>query len=235
MQVEIWSDIMCPFCYIGKRRFEKAMATFEGSADIEVIWKSYQLDPNQEDVPGKSINQYLAERKGWTVDYAREMNKYVTDMAAGEGLVYDMDRAVVANSFNAHRIIQMAKAIGKGDLAEETFFKAYFTEGKNINDTSVLIEIGLSLGLTQLDIEAMLDSGLYVNEVQADAHEAAALGARGVPFFVFNRKYAVSGAQPVEAFSQVLDTAFSDWKLTKKNSPAIINDGDMCDTDGNCS
>ena len=191
MQVEIWSDIMCPFCYIGKRRFEKAMATFEGSADIEIIWKSYQLDPNQEDVPGKSINQYLAERKGWTVDYAREMNKYVTDMAAGEGLVYDMDRAVVANSFNAHRIIQ-------------------------------------------LDIEAMLDSGLYVNEVQADAHEAAALGARGVPFFVFNRKYAVSGAQPVEAFSQVLDTAFSDWKLTKENSPAIINDGDMCDTDGNC-
>lgn len=234
MQVEIWSDIMCPFCYIGKRRFENALKLFPNASEIEVIWKSYQLDPNQEDVPGKSINQYLAERKGWTVEYAREMNKYVTDMAAGEGLVYDMDKAVVANSFNAHRLIQMAKTKGLGDAAEEAFFNAYFTKGININDAAEIMAIGVSIGLNEQDIADMLDSGQFVNEVRADAAEAAMFGARGVPFFVFNRKYAISGAQPNEAFSQVLATAFSDWKLTKENSPVVIKDGDMCDTDGNC-
>lgn len=234
MQVEIWSDIMCPFCYIGKRRFENALKSFPNAEEIEVIWKSYQLDPNQEDVPGKSINQYLAERKGWTVEYAREMNKYVTDMAAGEGLVYDMDKAVVANSFNAHRLIQMAKTKGLGDAAEEAFFNAYFTKGININDAAEIMAIGVSIGLNEQDIADMLDSGQFVNEVRADAAEAAMFGARGVPFFVFNRKYAISGAQPNEAFSQVLTTAFGDWKLTNENSHVAIKDGDMCDTDGNC-
>lgn len=234
MQVEIWSDIMCPFCYIGKRRFENALKSFPNAEEIEVIWKSYQLDPNQEDVPGKSVNQYLAERKGWTVEYAREMNKYVTDMAAGEGLVYDMDKAVVANSFNAHRLIQMAKTKGLGDAAEEAFFNAYFTKGININDAAEIMAIGVSIGLNEQDIADMLDSGQFVNEVRADAAEAAMFGARGVPFFVFNRKYAISGAQPNEAFSQVLTTAFGDWKLTQENSPVVIKDGDMCDTNGNC-
>lgn len=215
MQVEIWSDVMCPFCYIGKRRFEKALSTFAGAEEVEVIWKSYQLDPNQEDVIGVSINEYLAERKGWTVDYAREMNKYVTDMAAGEGLVYDMDKAVVANSFNAHRLIQMAKTIKKGAEAEEILFKSYFTEGKNINDKDVLIEIGIALGFERSGVEEMLESGSFVNEVRADAQEAANMGARGVPYFVFDRKYAVSGAQSTETFSQVLNTAYTDWKETQ--------------------
>ncbi len=234
MQVEIWSDIMCPFCYIGKRRFEKALAGFEGAENIEVVWKSYQLDPNQEDIPGISINQYLAERKGWTVAYAREMNKYVTDMAAGEGLVYDLDKAVVANSFNAHRLIQMAKTIDKGDAAEEAFFIAYFTEGKNINDPNVISEIGVALGLAANDIAAMLDSGKYVNDVRAEAAEAGMLGAKGVPYFVFNRKYAISGAQAVESFTQVLNTAFADWKNTQAEKIENIASGDSCDVDGNC-
>lgn len=215
MQVEIWSDIMCPFCYIGKRRFEKALATFEGAENIEVVWKSYQLDPNQEDIPGISINQYLAERKGWTLAYAREMNQYVTEMAAGEGLIYDLDKAVVANSFNAHRLIQMAKASDKGDAAEEAFFNAYFTLGSNINDPEVLLNIGKQLGLEGVAIEKMLDSGMYVNEVRADVEEAANLGLKGVPYFVFNRKYAISGAQAVESFIQVLNTSYVDWEKSQ--------------------
>ncbi len=234
MQVEIWSDIMCPFCYIGKRRFEKAMATFKDAENIEVVWKSFQLDPNQEDMPGKSINEYLAERKGWTVDYAREMNKYVTDMAAGEGLTYDMDKAVVANSFNAHRLIQMAKKAGLGDAAEEALFFAYFTEGKNINDDQTLIQIGVGIGLAEQAIQEMLESGIYVNDVRAEAQEAGMLGARGVPFFVFNRKYAISGAQATEAFTQVLDTAYADWKLSQAGKIEVINDGDVCAVDGDC-
>lgn len=234
MQVEIWSDIMCPFCYIGKRRFEKAMATFKDAGEVEVVWKSFQLDPNQEDLPGKSINEYLAARKGWTVDYAREMNKYVTDMAAGEGLVYDMDKAVVANSFNAHRLIQMAKTAGLGDAAEEALFYAYFTEGKNINDDQTLIQIGAGIGLAEQAIQEMLDSGIYVNDVRAEAQEAGMLGARGVPFFVFNRKYAISGAQATEAFTQVLDTAFADWKLSQAGKIEVVNDGDVCAVDGDC-
>ena len=234
MQVEIWSDIMCPFCYIGKRRFEKALASFEGAESIDVVWKSYQLDPNQADIPGVSINQYLAERKGWTVEYAREMNKYVTDMAADEGLVYELDKAVVANSFNAHRLIQMAKTIGKGDAAEEAFFIAYFTNGKNINDPAVIIAIGVSIGLDAAAIEAMLDSGKFVNDVRSEAAEAGSLGAKGVPYFLFNRKYAVSGAQAVATFTQVLNTAFADWKTTQSENITILATGDSCDVDGNC-
>ena len=234
MQVEIWSDIMCPFCYIGKRRFENALKTFAHSGEIEVIWKSYQLDPNQEDVPGKSINQYLAERKGWTVEYAREMNKYVTDMAAGEGLQYNMDKAVVANSFNAHRLIQMAKTKGLGDAAEEAFFNAYFTNGININDTDEIITIGESIGLNKDEVATMLDSGQFVNEVRADAAEAAMFGARGVPYFVFNRKYAISGAQASEAFTQVLNTAFEDWKLSSNPTIEMAAGADSCEIDGNC-
>lgn len=234
MQVEIWSDVMCPFCYIGKRRFEQALAGFGAQNAIEVVWKSYQLDPNQEDLPGTSVNQYLAERKGWTEDYAREMNNYVTDMAKGVGLDYHLDKAIVANSFNAHRLIQMAKKVGKGDAAEEAFFKAYFTDGKHINDPGVITNIGVELGLGALDITEMLNSGKYVNEVRADAKEAAQFGAKGVPYFVFNRKYAVSGAQPVEAFEQALQTAFADWQLQEKPMDLNLEAADACDIDGNC-
>ncbi|TND08654.1 MAG: DSBA oxidoreductase [Bacteroidetes bacterium] len=198
---------MCPFCYIGKRRLETALETFEEKNSVEITWKSFQLDPEMKTEPGKSINQYLAERKGWTIDYAREMNAHVTQMAEEAGLHYDFDRAVVANSFDAHRLIQLAKKHGKGDLAEERLFKAYFTEGKNIADTGTLVACGKEIGLDAGETEAMLRSDAFSEEVKNDIAEAVRLGIRGVPFFVFDRKFAVSGAQPEDVFRQALQKA----------------------------
>lgn len=204
MKVEIWSDVMCPFCYIGKRRFEAALAQFDDAANVEINWKSFQLNPTLKTDPSISIHQYLANAKGWDLEYAQQVNQQVTEMAEGEGLTYNFDRAIVANSFNAHRLIQLAKQHGLGGAAEEALFKAYFTEGKNIDDYETLINIGTAIGLPAEEIKQMLDTNSFADAINADINEAQALGIRGVPFFVIDRKYAVSGAQPTEVFLQAL-------------------------------
>jgi predicted DsbA family dithiol-disulfide isomerase len=144
---------MCPFCYIGKRRFELALEQFSHKNDIRVEWKSFQLNPAMKTEPGKSINEYLAEIKGWPIEQAKELNDQVTQMASDIGLQYDFDKAVVANSFDAHRLIQFAKVNSKGDIMEELLFNAYFTEGKNIADHSILAELANDAGM---DKEAVL-------------------------------------------------------------------------------
>lgn len=203
MKIEIWSDIMCPFCYIGKRRLESALREFDSKEPVEIIWKSYQLNPDMVTDPSKSINHYLAEIKGWSLEQAKGMNEQVTAVAAGEGLKYDFDKAVVANSFDAHRVIQLAKTKGKGDEMEERFFRAYFTEGQNIADAEVLKALGLEVGLSSEDLDDVISTTAFANDVQSDVQEAMEIGVRGVPFFVFDRKYAISGAHPVSLF---LDT-----------------------------
>lgn len=207
IQVEIWSDIMCPFCYIGKRKFEQALAQFPERERVQVEWKSYQLDPELETNPDQSVNEMLAERKGLPVEQARQMNTQVTQMAKEVGLKYNMDKAVVANSFDAHRLIQLAKQQGKGDEAEERLFRAYFTEGRNIADHDTLLELGQEIGLQKDIVQQMLATDAFADEVRYDIREAQQLGLRGVPFFVLNRQYGVSGAQPPEAFLQALQQA----------------------------
>jgi predicted DsbA family dithiol-disulfide isomerase len=201
MKIEIWSDVMCPFCYIGKRRFEQALELFAGKDHVEVEWKSFQLNPDMKTDPSVNISQYLADVKGWTLGYARNMNDHVTKMAAEVGLTYDFDRAVVANSFNAHRFSHYAKSKGLGDAAEEALFKAYFTLGKNIDDMDALADIGERLGLDRNEVLAVLATDAYTDEVKRDIAEAGYLGIQGVPFFVINGKYAVSGAQAVPVFT----------------------------------
>ena len=207
MKVEIWSDVMCPFCYIGKRRFEEALAQFYNADGVEVVWKSYQLNPGLKTDTSISIHQYLANIKGIDLDDAKQMNQQVTEMAEGVGLSYDFDRAIVANSFDAHRLIQLAKQYGLADAAEEALFKAYFTEGKNIADDGTLIIIGARLGLNADVVQHKLNTNAFADAVKQDITEAQQLGLRGVPFFVFDRKYAVSGAQPTEVFLQTLEKA----------------------------
>lgn len=230
MKVEIWSDVMCPFCYIGKRRFENALQQFAHRNEIEIIWKSYQLDPTIQTEAGKNINQYLAERKGWTLDHARQMNAHVTAMAKEVGLDYDFDKAIVANSFDAHRFSHLAAKYGLGDAAEERLFKAYFTEGKNIADHSILIQLGTETGIDASVIKQMLATDAYTYEVQHDINEAETLGLKGVPFFVMNRKYGVSGAQPEEAFLKTLEKSFDDWKQEQQQLELVINEAGVCKT-----
>jgi predicted DsbA family dithiol-disulfide isomerase len=234
MKVEIWSDVMCPFCYIGKRRFENALQHFENKNEVEIEWKSFQLNPNMETNPNVNITQYLADAKGWTLDYARQMNAHVTQMAAEVGLTYNFDKAVVANSFNAHRFSHLAKKHGLGIEAEEELFKAYFTDGKNIDDQATLIELGQELGLSPAEIKQALESNAYANEVKDDIATAQHLGIRGVPFFVLNNKYAISGAQAVPVFQETIEKAFSEWQKENPKPKLEIIDGESCGPDGNC-
>jgi len=207
MTVEIWSDVMCPFCYIGKRRFEQALAQFWGKENVEVTWRSFQLDPELETDPSMNVAQSLAEKKGWTEEQTAETMGYVTQMAAGVGLEYHFGKAVVANSFDAHRFTHFAKQHGQQLEAEEKLFAAYFTEGKNIADPDVLVAIGEAIGLDAVALRQALATGAYSDAVEEDLELARQFGVNSVPFFVFDRKLAVSGAQEVGVFLQALQRA----------------------------
>jgi protein disulfide-isomerase len=211
MKVEIWSDIMCPFCYIGKRHFEAALKEFPHSDKLQIEWKSFQLDPTIPKMEERvDVYQYLADKKGMSLEQSKSLHQNVIQMAKNAGLEYNFDIAVVGNSKDAHRLIQFAKTKGLGDQAEEALFKAYFTDGKNMADMSDLIEIGNSIGLDAVELTSILDSDAFGYEMMQDIQEAQNIGVQGVPFFVFDRKYAVSGAQPVEAFLQTLEKVYSE-------------------------
>lgn len=204
MKIEIWSDIMCPFCYIGKRQLETALAEFPES-EFEIEWKSFQLDPTITPQSGKDVYTFLAERKGISVEQSIEMHKGVVERAKSVGLEYHFDKAIISNSLTAHRIIQLAKTKNLGDAMEEIFFKAYFTEGRDLNDTQTLIELATKAGLDSNEVNEVIENGnIFLKDVESDITEAQEIGVQGVPFFVFDRKYAVSGAQPVEAFVQTI-------------------------------
>lgn len=216
MKIEIWSDVMCPFCYIGKRHLEKALAELPFKDSIDINWKSYQLNPEYQNVDGESLYDYLSRNKGISLEQAKQMTKQVAEMANNVGLNIDFEHSIPANSFNAHRLIHFAASKGKQDLAEEYLFKAHFEEAKNINDINVLLEIAKSLGLDKEQAQKVLAGNAYEEEVRFDIYESQQLGVRGVPFFVMDRKYALSGAQPVEAFKQAITQSYQEWEEAQK-------------------
>ena len=226
MKVEIWSDIMCPFCYIGKRNFEAALNEFDAKNEIEIEWKSFQLDPTIPKSFEKKVStyEYLAERKGMPVERSKEIHDNIVETARKVGLTYNFEKAVVANSFDAHKLIQLAKTKGLGDAAEESLFKAYFTDGKDMSDHSTLIQLGKEIGLNEEEIIAALVSEEFEAKVNFDVSEGSQLGVTGVPFFVFDRKYAVSGAQPIETFLNALKQSHAESK----------NEGATCVPGGGC-
>lgn len=214
MKVEVWSDIMCPFCYIGKRHYEAAISKFPYQDQVELVWHSYQLDPT---IPShlekpQTVFDYLAERKGISREQSIKLHEHVLQMAGKAGLAFDLENAQVANSYLAHRLIQLAKSKGKADDAEEMLFKAYFVEGKDLGNPAEVEEIGRAIGFDPAEIQQALESDEYGYWVSQDLQEAQQIGIRGVPFFIFNRKMAVSGAQPVELFLQTLTKSFAEWQ-----------------------
>jgi protein disulfide-isomerase len=221
MTVEVWSDVMCPFCYLGKRRFASALAQLPHGDDIEVIWKSFQLNPSLETDPDISVSQYLAREKGLDVRVAEQMNDRVARMSRQDGPIYNFDDVVVANTFDAHRLIHFAKDQGRQDEAAERLFSAYFTDGKNVDDRATLVELGREIGLDSDAVSEMLESGAYTDEVNADIEEARQLGINGVPFFVFDRNYVVSGAQESSAFQQALERSIAEWR-ERQHSPSEV-------------
>ena len=207
MQVEIWSDVVCPWCYIGKRRFERGLAAFRedgGDADVTVEWRSYQLNPDQPRGAVTSLAASLAAKTGRSADEVRAMNAHVTELAAAEGLEYHLDRYRVVNTFDAHRVLQMAKACGLGTAAHERLLHAQLVDGELLEDAATLVRLAGDIGLDTSEAARVLAGDGFRREVLADLRDAAELGISAVPFFVFNRKYGVAGAQPADVFAQVL-------------------------------
>ena len=235
MKVEIWSDVMCPFCYIGKRKFEKALAQFPYGDKVQVEWKSFQLAPELKTQPEKSIHQFLSEHKGISIEQAKGMNDHVTQVARQVDLIYNFDRSIVANSFNAHRFTHFAKQYNKQNEAEEILFRSYFTDGKNIDDYQTLIALGKEIGLDAEVLKAALENGSYADNVRADIDEALKLGVRGVPFFVFNRKYAISGAQENNVFLGTLHKTFDEWRKANPEIKLVVMEGQSCKIEGECN
>ena len=215
MKIEIWSDIACPWCYIGKRRFEDALDGFAHSDDVDVQWRSFQLDPSLPDHFDGTETEYLSQMKGMPAAQVRQMFDHVTEQAAGVGLNYDFDSIVVANSFTAHRFLHFAKTRGLMSEAKEMLLSGHFEQGRDIGDVDYLAEVGSEIGLDPDEVRRILATDEFSDEVRADISEARSLGANGVPFFVIDRKYGISGAQPAEVFSQALETAWDEGrKLT---------------------
>lgn len=210
MKIDVWSDIICPFCYIGKRRFEEALNSFRHKESVQVEWKSFLLNPEMETDPTKNLHEFLAAHKGISLEEAREMNAYVSRMAEASGLTYKLEDAIPANSFNAHRLLHFAKQQDRQAEVGDLLFRAYFTEGQNIDDAATLLDITARAGLDTTAFARAMGEGAFAQEVVADMQEAQDLGVRGVPFFIFNRKYAVSGAQEPNAFLEVLKKAYAE-------------------------
>ena len=232
MKVNIWSDVRCPFCYIGKRKFELALEKFPHKEQVEVIWRSFELDPSLKTQQDVNIYDYFSKAKGISQAQAKQMFSNVTDIAKEVGLDFNLDQSIVANSFNAHRLIQLAKSKGLGNEIEEALFIIHFMEGRNIDDQETLLKTGISIGLDAKEVREVLETNAFEPEVKQDEETARSIGVSGVPFFVFKDKYAVSGAQSPETFLQVLEKSWQEFE--DENKPINIAEGPGCSTDGTC-
>ncbi len=227
--MEIWSDVVCPWCYIGKRRFEAALARFEHADEVEVRWRSYELDPQAPQRRSGTMGEHIAAKYGMRVDQANERLEQMNRLAAAEGLVYDLAHTQGGNTFDAHRLAHLGwtKDADTGVAIEEALFRTYFTELKPIGDHDVLTEAGVGVGLSRQEVAEVLASGRFADDVRHDEREAAALGCTGVPFFVIDRGLAVPGAQDPDVFLATLRRA------RERSSPSP-DAGNAC-TDGACA
>lgn len=231
MRVEIWSDVVCPWCYIGKRRFEQALAGFPHRAEVEVVWRAFELDP---EAPGERTGDYavrLAEKYGFSVTRGQEMVDTMTQTAAQDGLDFHFETARVGNTFDAHRLLHLAHERGVQDAVKERLLHATFAEGEPIGDHGTLVRLAAEAGLDADEARAVLASDRYAAEVRVDEQQARSYGITGVPFFVVAAKFGVSGAQPAEALRQVLDQAWEQSRpaqLVAAGGPAPGCDGDSC-------
>ena len=229
MKIEIWSDVMCPFCYIGKKNFENALETLPFKDNIEVEWKSFQLDSSLE--TGKPITtaQYFKEKKGLPETKGKQLTEQVVQMGKSSGIDFDFEKAIITNTFQAHKLIHLAKKHQLGAEMEEELFKAHFLEGKNIGLDEVLISLGEKLGISTDEIKNTLSTETLDNEVKQEIVEASQLGISGVPFFVIDRKYGVSGAQPTDYFKQAITQAYNEKAMDETAEKDLSCGEDGCE------
>jgi predicted DsbA family dithiol-disulfide isomerase len=209
VQVEIWSDVVCPWCYLGKRRFESALADFEHRDEVEVRWRSFELDPQAPRERDVDLATHLAQKYGMSREEALARHRELADMGTLDGISYRFDIARGGNTFDAHRLLHLAAEHGLQDELKERLMRAYHSEGEPIGDPAALERLAVEAGLDASEVHEVLAGERYAAEVRGDERTAAEFGIRGVPFFVVDRSLAVSGAQPREAFSELLKQGWS--------------------------
>ncbi|MDH6227569.1 DsbA family oxidoreductase [Streptomyces sp. MJP52] len=230
MRVEIWSDIACPWCYVGKARFEKALAGFAHRDEVEVVHRSFELDPGRAKGDVEPVLGLLAAKYGMSEEQARAGEANLAAQAAGEGLPYRAEGRDHGGTFDLHRLLHLAKERGRQGELLDLFYRANFAEERSVfaDADEYLVELAVRAGLAEDEVRAVLgDPAAFADEVRADEREAAELGVGGVPFFVIDRRYGVSGAQPAELFSQALAQAWGE-----RSPLTVLSDGDACGPEG---
>lgn len=228
MKVDIWSDVVCPFCYVGKRRLEEALESFAHRDEVEVVWHSFQLDPGTPAIAEGRTVEKLAAKYGMTLEQAIAAQESLAANAATVGLDFNWQETKSGNTFDAHRLIHFAAAQGHGDAMKERLLRAFFTEGEQIGDRDVLVRLAAEVGVDEAQARNVLDSGRHSDDVQADLAQAQAYGIRGVPFFVIDERYGISGAQPTSVFTQALEQA---WSAAHPLAMVTGDGGNACEGD----
>jgi predicted DsbA family dithiol-disulfide isomerase len=231
MQIEIFSDVVCPWCAVGKRRFDRALTQFEHADDVNVVWRSFELDPSAPRSSEGDLVTHLAEKYGMSRTQAMASQEKLTAVAAEEGLEFHFDRAQRSNSFDAHRLMHFASELGLQNALKERLFRSYFTDGELIADEDTLVRCASDVGMGADKSRQVLDSGAFANEVREDEELARDLGISGVPFFVIDRKYGLSGAQSTDAILSVLNEA---WSKSRASLVEVGENASNCD-DGSCA
>ena len=232
MRIEIWSDVVCPWCYVGKRRLETALAGFEHADEVEVVYRSFELDPSAPRHGHELSTPVIARKYGRSENEMRQMQQQLIDVAAEEGLAFKLFETVHTNTVDAHRVLHLALDTGGAALQrelKEALLAAYFLDARNVGDHDVLTEVAVAAGLYETRVREVLAGTEYADAVEADIAQARAYGATGVPFFVVDQKYGVSGAQPAGVFSQVLEQA---WTESHPVLQTVGGDAEACGPDG---
>lgn len=234
MKVEVWTDMICPFCYIGKRRFEVGLEKLAHPEAVEIVYRSFELNPHIQVNPSDDITGMAAARQGSTREHMKALQDDISRRAEQDGLKFNYDTAKPTNTFNAHRLLQYAMQFGKGDDVMERLYQAYFTDSLYLDDLNILVDLAVQSGLDADDTAAMLASDRFKDEVRADGVAAKRAGIHGVPYFVINDKYAISGAQPAEVFVEALQQAWKEENpIIPFKSSFVDPKASLCE-DGTC-
>ena len=227
IKIEIWSDVLCPFCFIGYRNLQRALEQFEGAEKVEITWHSFLLNPDMKTDLSVDSATALARAKGQSVEWARQVQQQVADMGQQSGVEFRFDKSITASSLRAHHLIQFAKQHDVAEKVEVALFEAHFQNGENIDSPDLLVKIGAEAGLEKETVLQALEDPKFAAAIDSDVYQARTMGVQGVPFFLFNEKYAVRGAQPADTFLQVLKQVGQE-SLKEETS----SDNDLsCDTD----
>jgi len=236
MKVEVWTDIMCPYCYIGKIHYEKALKQFEHADEVELEWKAFQLNPDLPDKgDGYPVNEYLTRTAGLSEEKVKNMHEAIKLLADNIDVPFNLPNAIAANTRDAHRLIKLAATKGLDSAVLQRISKAYFEEARDYSDWGLLLTIGIDAGLDESEILAMLNSDDYRYEIKQDIQEMANLGFDTVPTFLMDRKQAIIGSEPVDLFLKVLRKTHADWKNSREEEDElVVTQGKSCSADGVC-